>query len=108
MAAESVPPRSTEAGAPFVLGINYSPRRRAMYMWREPDLGEVRDEMAHIADLGFDTVRLFALMQDFLPQAASVDSRSVDLLVELARIAGEAGVGVVPTLIVLNMSGRVW
>ena len=26
--------------APFELGINYWPRRRAMYMWRDFDLGE--------------------------------------------------------------------
>ena len=45
----------------FELGINYWPRRRAMYMWREFDLGEVRDELAQIADIGFDVVRLFAL-----------------------------------------------
>jgi endo-1,4-beta-mannosidase len=92
----------------FELGINYWPRRRAMYMWREHDLAEVRDEMAHIADLGFDTVRVFALMEDFLPQVDTVDHRSVDRLVEVARVAGEAGLGVVPTLIVLNMSGRIW
>ena len=41
----------------FELGINYWPRRRAMYMWREHDLAEVRDEMAQIAALGFDVVR---------------------------------------------------
>ena len=38
-----------------------------MYMWREFDIGEIRDELAQISDIGFDTVRLFALTQDFLP-----------------------------------------
>jgi endo-1,4-beta-mannosidase len=94
--------------APFELGINYWPRRRAMYMWREHDLAEVRDEMGHIADLGFDTVRVFALMQDFLPQPETVDHGSVDMLVDVARVAGDVGLAIVPTLIVLNMSGHMW
>ena len=53
-------------GATFELGINYWPSRSAMYMWRGLDLAEVRDEMMHVAHKGFDTVRFFALTQDFL------------------------------------------
>jgi endo-1,4-beta-mannosidase len=103
--------QSADASTPaasFELGINYWPRRRAMYMWREFDVAEVRDEMAHIAELGFDTVRLFTLLEDFLPQPETVDHTRVDMLVGVARIAGEAGLSIVPTLIVLNMSGRIW
>ncbi len=92
----------------FELGINYWPRRRAMYMWRELDLGEVRDELAHIADMGFDTVRLFTLTADFLPAAGSVDGDMIERLVAVARIAKDAGLSIVPTLIVINMSGRIW
>src|SRR5688500_2263072 len=79
-----------------------------MYMWREFDLGEVREEMAHIAELGFDVVRVFALAEDFLPEPLTVDTRMVDRLVEVTRAAVDAGVRVVPTFIVLNMSGRIW
>lgn len=79
-----------------------------MYMWREFDLAEVRDELAQIADIGFDTVRLFALTQDFLPHAGIVDPDMVARLVDVARAAREAGLKIVPTLIVLNMSGRIW
>lgn len=92
----------------FELGINYWPRRRAMYMWRELDLGEVRDELAHIATMGFDTVRLFALTQDFLPARETVDPAMVGKLVSVARLAKDAGLAIVPTLIVINMSGRMW
>lgn len=92
----------------FELGINYWPRRSAMYMWREFDLGEVREDMARIAEIGFDVVRMFALTEDFLPQPLSVDTRMVDRLVEATRAAVDAGVRVVPTFIVLNMSGRIW
>lgn len=92
----------------FELGINYWPRRRAMYMWREFDLGEVREDMSRIAEIGFDVVRLFTLTEDFLPEPMTVDARMVARLVDVARAAKDAGVRVVPTLIVLNMSGRIW
>ena len=79
-----------------------------MYMWREFDLEEVRDELAQIADIGFDTVRLFALTQDFLPAPGTVSPEMIGRLVEVTRSAKDAGLRVVPTLIVLNMSGRIW
>ena len=102
------PGPGSHSGPPFELGVNYWPRRRAMYMWREFDLGEVRDELAHIADIGFDTVRVFALTQDFLPHPGTVNPEMVERLVQVARVASDAGLRVVPTLIVLNMSGRIW
>ncbi len=92
----------------FELGINYWPRRRAMYMWRDFDLGEVREDMSRIADIGFDVVRLLTLTEDFLPEPMTIDPRMVARLVDVARAAKDAGVRVVPTLIVLNMSGRIW
>lgn len=92
----------------FELGINYWPRRRAMYMWRELDLGEVRDELAHIADMGFDTVRLFTLTQDFLPERERVDGAMIGRLIEVARVAKEVGLAIVPTIVVINMSGTIW
>jgi endo-1,4-beta-mannosidase len=92
----------------FELGINYWPRRKAMYMWREFDVGEVRDELAHIADMGFDTVRLFALTQDFLPERERVDGAMISRMVDVVRVAKDVGLAVVPTLVVINMSGKIW
>ena len=92
----------------FELGVNYWPRRRAMYMWEEFDLAEVRDEMAQIADIGFDVVRVFALTQDFLTGPRTVVPTMVARLVEVARAAKDAGLRIVPTMIVINMSGRFW
>jgi endo-1,4-beta-mannosidase len=92
----------------FELGINYWPRRRAMYMWREFDLGEVREDMSRIAGIGFDVVRLLTLTEDFLPEPMTVDAAMVARLVDVTRAAKDAGLRVVPTLIVLNMSGRIW
>lgn len=92
----------------FELGINYWPRRRAMYMWREPDPGAVREEMAQIAAIGFDVVRLFALTEDFLTGPRTVPAVMVERLVATVQAAKDAGLRVVPTLIVINMSGRMW
>jgi len=92
----------------FELGVNYWPRRSAMYMWRELDLGQVREEMAHIASMGFEVVRIFALTQDFLPRSLTVDEKMVARLVDVVQAAKDAGLKVVPTLIVINMSGRMW
>ncbi|HKC81221.1 MAG TPA: cellulase family glycosylhydrolase [Gemmatimonadaceae bacterium] len=92
----------------FELGLNYWPRRSAMYMWEEFDIGEVREDMTHIADMGFDVVRIFARTKDFLTAATTVDAIMIGRLVEVVRAAGDAGLLVVPTLIVLNMSGTIW
>lgn len=92
----------------FELGCNYWPRRRAMYMWRELDLGEVRDELAHLRDMGFSVVRLFALPQDFLPGPTTVDASKVDALVRVVSAAKDVGLKAVPTALVINMSGTMW
>ncbi|MDP9280051.1 MAG: cellulase family glycosylhydrolase [Gemmatimonadota bacterium] len=92
----------------FELGVNYWPRRSAMYMWAEFDIGEVREDMTHIADLGFDVVRVFARTKDFLTAATTVDATMIARLVDVVRAAADAGLVVVPTLIVLNMSGTIW
>jgi endo-1,4-beta-mannosidase len=79
-----------------------------MYTWREFDAGEVREEMAQIASIGFDVVRIFALAQDFIPLALTVDATMIARLVEVVQIAADAGLSVVPTLVVINMSGLMW
>jgi endo-1,4-beta-mannosidase len=92
----------------FELGMNYWPRRSAMYMWKEFDLGEVREDMSRIAGLGFDVVRVFARTRDFLPGAAAVDRRMISRLVEVVRAAADSALKVVPTIVVINMSGAIW
>ena len=92
----------------FELGINYWPRRSAMYMWRQLDMTEVREDMARIAELGFDVVRIFTMAPDFMPQPLTVAPEMVTRLVEVTRAAKDAGLRVVPTFIVVNMSGHIW
>jgi endo-1,4-beta-mannosidase len=79
-----------------------------MYMWRELDRGEVRADFAHLRDLGFRVVRFFLLTEDFLPAPLSVAKDKVSAMVEVARIASEEGLTSIPTLITINMSGKLW
>lgn len=92
----------------FELGVNYWPKRSAMWMWREFDIGEVRDDMAQIASIGFDVVRFFALTRDFLPAPMAVAPEMVARLEQVVLAAKDAGVKAMPTLITINMSGRFW
>ena len=55
----------------FLLGINYWPRRSAMYMWERFDLGEIREDAARIAELGLDVVRFFLSWDSFQPSRAA-------------------------------------
>jgi len=77
-------------------------------MWREFDIGEVRDDMAQIASIGFDVVRFFALTRDFLPGPMSVAPEMIARLEQVALAARDAGIKSMPTLITINMSGRFW
>jgi len=92
----------------FELGINYWPRRTAMWMWREFDIGEVREDMSRIAGMGFDVVRYFAMTRDFLTGPMCVAPEMVDRLGQVALAAKDAGLESMPTLITINMSGRFW
>lgn len=92
----------------FELGCNYWPRASAMYMWRELDLGAIRAELAHMRDLGFHVVRFFLLTEDFLPEPNRVASDKLEQLVQVARIASEEHLTTIPTLITINMSGKLW
>ena len=45
---------------PFLLGVNYWPRKKAMFWWKRFDKGEVESEFAEIAAWGLDIVRITA------------------------------------------------
>lgn len=77
-------------------------------MWRELDLGQVRAEFAHLRDMGFRVVRFFLLTEDFLPAPMTVATDRVEQLVEVARIAREEQIASIPSLITINMSGKLW
>lgn len=62
----------------FSLGITYWPRRRRagveqiLDSWSEADPGALRDELTHIAELGFDTLRLELRWAEAMPSTRVV------------------------------------
>lgn len=93
---------------PFTLGVNYWPRRKAMYWWSQFDAGEVREEFALIKEIGMTVVRLFLLWDDFQPDPNSVNTEAVNNLVKVADIAHESGLGLDVTFFTGHMSGPNW
>jgi endo-1,4-beta-mannosidase len=96
------------AGQPFLLGVNYWPRRKAMRWWADFDAGEVRDEFAIIRDLGLTHVRVFLLWETFQPVADHVDQRAVGDLRTVCDIATGLGLWVEVTFFTGHMSGPNW
>ena len=93
---------------PFLLGVNYWPRRKAMYWWSDFDAGEVREEFAVIADIGMNIVRLFLLWDDFQPKPDRVSATALDHLATVCDIAVENNLKLDVTFFTGHMSGPNW
>jgi endo-1,4-beta-mannosidase len=93
---------------PFVLGVNYWPRRKAMYWWSDFDAGEVREEFDIIQDIGLGVVRLFLLWDDWQPTPDSVSAEALANLTSVCDIAAEHGLGLDVTFFTGHMSGPNW
>ncbi len=93
---------------PFTMGINYWPRKKAMYWWKEFDGEEVKDEFAEIAALGVQVVRIFLMWEDFQPQPWTITSHQLDNLAHVMDSAQAAELGVMPAFFTGNMSGIFW
>ncbi|MBV9333609.1 MAG: beta-galactosidase [Candidatus Eremiobacteraeota bacterium] len=92
----------------FLLGINYWPRRSAMYMWDRFDIDEIGEDFTRMKDFGLDIVRFFLMWDAFAPAPNTMDAtmlRRFDAVME--RIAG-AGLQAMPTLFCGHMSGVNW
>jgi len=93
---------------PFVLGVNYWPRQKAMYWWQAFDAGEVREEFTLIKELGLSVVRIFLLWEDFQPSPDSVSSQCLQNLEMVCDIAAGLGLGLDITFFTGHMSGPNW
>ena len=93
---------------PFLLGVNYWPRRTAMAMWRDFDAAEIGDELSVIRLLGMTHVRLFLLWESFQPTPDVVDPVVLARLVALCDLAADRGLQVQVTFFTGHMSGPNW
>jgi endo-1,4-beta-mannosidase len=92
----------------FRLGVNYWPARTAMSWWSQFDRTEVKRDFGRIAASGLDSVRVFLTWEDFQPAPSRIDRRMLDRLVQVADLAGESGLTLIPTLFTGHMSGVNW
>ncbi|MEO6834920.1 MAG: hypothetical protein ABI231_03320 [Candidatus Tumulicola sp.] len=92
----------------FLLGINYWPRRSAMYVWQRFDLGEIREDMARIKELGLDVVRFFLSWEAFAPTADAMDRATLVHFTAVMDTIAAAGLRAMPTLFCGHMSGVNW
>ena len=93
---------------PFTLGVNYWPRRKAMYWWSDFDAEEVREEFTQIAGLGMQVVRIFLLWDDFQPAPDVVAPERLRDLTTVCDIAATLGLGLDITFFTGHMSGPNW
>ena len=96
------------AGDPFRLGVNYWPRRKAMYWWSDFDEGEVAGEFDVIASLGMSVVRVFLLWDDWQPSSDSVSPERLRDLGVVLDLAAERDLGLDITFFTGHMSGPNW
>ncbi len=95
-------------GDPFILGVNYWPRRKAMTWWADFDEDEVREEFGIIAEVGMTMVRIFLFWEHWQPKPDVVDERSLDNLGTVCDIAEELGLRLDVTFFTGHMSGPNW
>jgi endo-1,4-beta-mannosidase len=92
----------------FLLGINYWPRRSAMYMWQRFDLDEIGEDLAQIKALGLDVVRFFLIWEAFQPQPYAMEGRALRQFDAVMDRIAETGLRAMPTLFCGHMSGVNW
>jgi endo-1,4-beta-mannosidase len=92
----------------FPLGVNYWPRRKAMYWWSDFDRSEVGDEFDVIAGLGMSVVRIFLLWDDWQPTPMTVSDDCLGNLGSVLDLAAERGLGLDVTFFTGHMSGPNW
>lgn len=98
----------TQVGDPFPLGVNYWPRRKAMYWWSDFDREEVADELDIITGVGMSVVRIFLLWDDWQPTPDTVSAERLRDLGLVLDLVAERGLGLDVTFFTGHMSGPNW
>ena len=92
----------------FILGVNYWPRRKAMYWWSDFEADEVREEFEIIKGIGMSLVRIFLLWEDWQPTPDTVNAEALDNLETVCNIAADLGLSLDVTFFTGHMSGPSW
>ncbi len=79
-----------------------------MAWWREFETSVVERDFSLLADYGFDVVRIFLLWEDFQPGMREVSVPSLDHLVQVAEVAINCKLQILPTFFTGHISGVNW
>ncbi len=96
-------------GKPFVpVGFNYHPSAQGCQYWQQWDPAAIERDFAHMAQLGFNTVRFFLFWSDFEPAAGAYDQVTLARLRTLVKLAGQYGLACIPSLLTIWMNGQLF
>ena len=90
------------------LGIGYLPRKTGPRLWRAFDAAEIEADLAHIASLGIQAVRIPLFWADFQPGVGRIEPRVFDRFGQFLQIAEDAGIRVVAGLWTGFWDGALW
>ncbi len=96
------------AEQPFILGVNYWPQRKGMFMWREFDKHAIAEDMSVISDLGLSCVGISLLWEDFQPRPQNVPPIMLDRLVRVLEMAVDKNLNAILTLFTGHAGGLNW
>jgi len=86
-------------------GVNYVPSVTWWYLWSNWDFADVARDLADIAALGMDHIRIQLLWPEFQPNAQSTSTQNIERLVLLLDEAGKNGLDVEVTVLDGQLSG---
>lgn len=89
----------------FLIGVNYWPRKKAMYWWKNFDEEEVKKEFGEIKQLNLQVVRIFLDWEEFQPKPGKIDSNALKNFETVLDIAEGYKFKVIPTFFCGYMSG---
>jgi hypothetical protein len=89
----------------FSFGLSYRPRLGGFGWWEALDRVAVREELAQIADMGLDTLRVQLTWEQFQPGSRRIGGRAMRGLEELLDAAQSIGLRVAPVLFPVALSG---
>lgn len=94
-----------DSATDFVVGVNYWPRKKAIYWWKNFDKHEVRHEFGEIKQLNLSVVRIFLDWEEFQPKPTKISSDALERLHEVLDIAEKHNLKVIVTFFCGYMSG---
>lgn len=86
-------------------GVNYVPSKRWWYSWLDWDSRPIAEDLAAIAALGMDHIRIHCIWPVFQPNPTYINGSALDHLEELLDLAQAVGLDVVVTVLDGWLSG---